>query len=276
MWCGGLESSRRAAPYGPRTRNGTLLVKYDNIDGLEAGPSGGIKDPSRNERKTPVFRSPDRHCAKGPFYVLLQGGNRGGFSLMVKAAIYARVSTDRQNVDLQLEELREYIRRRGWKNCAEHVDNGFTGSDTRRPAFTEMMKNARKRKFDVLVVWKLDRLGRSLKDLIMTLHELGALGIDFASYSDSFIDTSTPHGKLIFHVIGAVSEFERELIRERVKAGLENARRKGRRLGRPMVDDGIIEEARALRGEGMSFRGIARRLGVPESTVRTRLKAGDV
>ena len=134
-----------------------------------------------------------------------------------------------------------------------------------------MMKDARKRRFDVLVVWKLDRLGRSLKDLITTLHELGALGVDFVSYQDSHIDTSTPAGKLVFHMIGAVAEFERDLIRARVKAGIESARRKGRRLGRPTVDDSIIEEARALRDKGMSWRAISRELCVPEATVRTRI-----
>jgi DNA invertase Pin-like site-specific DNA recombinase len=146
-------------------------------------------------------------------------------------AIYARVSTDRQTVDMQIHELKEYIKRRGWNLNREFIDLGYSGSDTKRPAFQEMMNEAKKRKFDVLLVWKLDRLSRSMKDLIMVLNELGGLGIDFVSY-DNNLDTSTPTGKLVFHVIGAVAEFEKDIIKERVKAGLENAKRKGKKLGR--------------------------------------------
>ena len=112
-------------------------------------------------------------------------------------AIYARVSTERQAVDMQLAELREYVQRAGWKIYREFVDEGYTGKNTARPAFKEMMDEARRRKFDVLLVWKLDRLSRSLKDLIGTLDELGHLGIDFISY-DNKIDTSSPTGKLVF------------------------------------------------------------------------------
>jgi DNA invertase Pin-like site-specific DNA recombinase len=121
------------------------------------------------------------------------------------------------------------------------------------------------------LVWKLDRLGRSLKDLVNTLDELGALGIDFVSYENQ-LDTSTPTGKLVFHVIGAVAEFEKDIIRERVKAGLANARRKGKKLGRPPMSDGLLEKAKALRAEGLSFRKIGKRLGVDEGTVRKKTK----
>ena len=186
-------------------------------------------------------------------------------------AIYARVSTDRQTVDMQIHELKEYVKRRGWNLYREFIDQGYSGSDTKRPAFQEMMNEAKKRKFDVLLVWKLDRLSRSMKDLVMVLNELGGLGIDFVSY-DNNLDTSTPTGKLVFHVIGAVAEFEKDIIKERVKAGLENAKRKGKKLGRPGVDDSVIEEAKVLRGQGKSFRTIGKELGISEGVVRRRLK----
>jgi len=131
-----------------------------------------------------------------------------------------------------------------------------------------MMYAARKRRFDVLLVWKLDRLSRSLKDLINTLDELGSLGIHFISY-DNNLDTTTPTGKLVFQIIGAVAEFEKDIIRKRVRAGLENARQKGKRLGRPSVNNDIIEKAVALRKQGLSFRRIEKQLGVGEGRIMT-------
>jgi DNA invertase Pin-like site-specific DNA recombinase len=172
---------------------------------------------------------------------------------------------------MQLAELREYIQRAGWKVYREFVDEGYTGKNTTRPAFKEMMDEARRRKFGVLLVWKLDRLSRSLKDLIGTLDELGHLGIDFISY-DNKIDTSSPTDKLVFQIIGAVAEFERDIISERVKAGLRNARRKGKRLGRPPVSPMVIEKAKKLRKEGLSYRKIGKRLGISEGMVRKGLK----
>lgn len=186
-------------------------------------------------------------------------------------AIYARVSTDRQAVDMQIHELTEYVNRRRWTLYREFVDHGYTGASTKRPAFLEMMNEAKKKKFDVLLVWKLDRLSRSMKDLITTLSELGALGIDFVSYDNS-LDTSTPTGKLVFHVIGAVAEFERDIIRERVVAGLENARRKGKTLGRPQISPVVYEEAKAMRKAGLSFRKIQEATKIHESTIRYKMK----
>jgi DNA invertase Pin-like site-specific DNA recombinase len=141
----------------------------------------------------------------------------------------------------------------------------------KRPAFIEMMSEARKRKFDILLVWKLDRLSRSLKDLINTLDELGHLGIHFISY-DNNLDTTTPTGKLVFQIIGAVAEFEKDIIRERVVAGLENAKQKGKRLGRPKIHAGILEKAKDLRRQGLSFRKIEKQLGVGEGTIRKKIK----
>jgi len=184
-----------------------------------------------------------------------------------RIAIYARVSTDRQSTESQLNALREYAGKRTWIISKEYIDEGYTGSNTKRPAFTAMMADAKKRKFDVLLVYKLDRLSRSLKDLITTLDDLKSMGVDFISY-DNGLDTTTPTGRLIFNVVGAVAEFEKDIIRERVKAGLENAKRKGRRLGRPPVSSRLVDEAKTLRSQGMSFRQIGKRLGIPESTVR--------
>jgi len=186
-------------------------------------------------------------------------------------AIYARVSTDKQKVDMQLRELRNFIKRSDWKVYREFIDQGYTGTNTKRPAFIEMMSEAQKRKFDILLVWKLDRLSRSLKDLINTLDELGHAGINFISY-DNNLDTTTPTGKLVFQIIGAVAEFEKDIIRERVVAGLENAKQKGKQLGRPKIHDGILEKAKELRSQGMSFRKIEKKLGVGEGTIRKRIE----
>ena len=187
------------------------------------------------------------------------------------AAIYARVSTDKQKVDMQLNELRQFADRSGWKIYKEYIDQNFTGANTNRPAFLDMMDAARKRKFDVLLVWKLDRLGRSLKDLINTLDELGSCGIDFVSY-DNNLDTSTPTGKLVFQIVGAVAEFEKDIIKERVVAGLAAARLKGKRLGRPPIPQAVYDKAIKKRADGLSFRKIGKELGIDEGTVRKRLK----
>ena len=188
------------------------------------------------------------------------------------AAIYARVSTDRQKVEMQVEELKSFIRKRGFTPGPAYIDQGFTGGNIQRPAFARMMEDAHKRAFDVLVVWKLDRLSRSLKDLITTLELLGSLGVDFISYDNS-LDTSTPTGKLVFHVVGSVAEFERDIIRERVRAGLANARRNGKRLGRPPILANIREKIHILKGRGLSNYAIARKLKVGEATVRRTLKS---
>ena len=187
------------------------------------------------------------------------------------AAIYARVSTDRQKVDMQLHELRQFAARSGWNIYKEYIDQNYSGGNTKRPAFTAMMDAARKRKFDLLLVWKLDRLSRSLKDLIITLDDLGACGIDFVSY-DNNLDTSTPTGKLVFQIVGAVAEFEKDIIRERVVAGLAAARSKGKRLGRPPISKYVYDRAAEMRAEGLSYRSIGKALGIDEGTIRKRFR----
>lgn len=181
-----------------------------------------------------------------------------------RVALYARVSTLNHNQDpeLQMRELREYAERRGWEIAEEYIDKGVSGSKDSRPALNRMMADACSRKFDAVLVWKLDRFGRSLRHLVNALAELEALGVAFVSLRDN-LDLSTPAGRMLFHVIGAMAEFERSLIQERVKAGLRHARSKGKRLGRPAL---IVDRARiaCLRAQGRGWKAIARemRLGV--------------
>ncbi len=182
----------------------------------------------------------------------------------MRAAIYARVSTVEQNCDNQLIELRRYIEARGWQTGQEYVDRGVSGAKDRRPALDTLIRDAKRRQFDVVVCWRLDRLGRNLKHLITLLEDLQALGVAFVSLAEG-IDATTPAGKLQMHILGAIAEFERERIRERVMAGLQRARTQGVRLGRPprQIDAvGLREVA------GLPAREAARRLGVPRSTLQ--------
>jgi DNA invertase Pin-like site-specific DNA recombinase len=180
----------------------------------------------------------------------------------MKAAIYARVSTSNNGQDptMQTRELREYCERRGWQMAGEYVDVGISGSKEKRPALDRLMAEAHRRRFDAVVVWKFDRFARSVSHLLRALETFQALGIEFVSLSEQ-LDTSTPAGKMVFTVLGAVAELERSLIVERVKAGLRNARAKGKRLGRPrlLVD---ARKVAALRDAGRSWPQIARQLGV--------------
>jgi DNA invertase Pin-like site-specific DNA recombinase len=153
-----------------------------------------------------------------------------------RAAIYARVSTNNNGQDptMQTRELEEYAQRRGWELAGCYIDNGISGSKESRPELDRLMTDAHQRRFDTVLVWKLDRFGRSLRHLVNALAELEALRVAFVSLRDN-LDLSTPSGRLMFQIIGAMAEFERSLIQERVKAGLRNAKAKGRRLGRPRV-----------------------------------------
>lgn len=194
---------------------------------------------------------------------------------IISVAVYARVSTigHGQNVDMQLTEIREYAARRGWTIAGEYVDVGVSGAKESRPQLNRMMKDAHLRKFDAVVCWKLDRLGRSIKHLIVTIEDLDAYGIAFISLRDS-LDLSTPSGRLMLHLLAAFATFERELIRERVTAGIQAARRRGVRLGRPRtyVDARKIEE---LRNSGISWRAIGKRLGVSTRTAGRALRQGN-
>jgi DNA invertase Pin-like site-specific DNA recombinase len=183
-----------------------------------------------------------------------------------RVALYSRVSTTHgQDPELQLRELREYAGSRGWKIVQEYVDQGVSGSKDSRPALNRLMSDAHQRKIDAVLVWKLDRFGRSLRHLVNALAELEALGVAFISLRDN-LDLSTPSGRLMFQIIGAMAEFERSLIQERVKAGLRNAKAKGQRLGRPCSDVDKAE-VEALRASGASWRAVAEKLGVGVGTV---------
>ncbi len=181
----------------------------------------------------------------------------------MKAAIYARCSTTEQTVHLQLDGLREYAQVRGLEIVEEYVDEGISGSKVKRPALDRMLAEAHRRRFDTVLVWKLDRLGRSLGHLIRLVDTLGSLGVDLVSLGDPGLDTTSPHGRLIFAVMGAVAEFERDLIRERTRAGLASARRRGRQLGRhEALDSTQKARARRMANAGQSHRQIAETLGV--------------
>jgi putative DNA-invertase from lambdoid prophage Rac len=148
-----------------------------------------------------------------------------------RVAVYARVSTFEQDPENQLQELRRYCEARGW-TAVEYVDRGVSGSKDKRPALDALLKNAKRRRFDVLVCWRLDRLGRNLRHLVTILEDLQHVGVAFVSLGEG-IDCTTPAGKLQLHILAALAEFERERIRERVLAGLQRARAQGKRLGRP-------------------------------------------
>ena len=181
----------------------------------------------------------------------------------MRVAIYARVSTLDQEPENQLAELRRYVEARGW-TAVEYVDHGVSGSKESRPALDALVRDAKRRKFDVLVCWRLDRLGRNLRHLILLLDELNALGIGFVTLGEG-IDTTSPTGRLVLHVLGAISEFERERIRERVLAGLQRARTQGRRLGRPQA---TIPAERLATVAHLSLTDGALVLGVSRSTLK--------
>ena len=184
-----------------------------------------------------------------------------------RVALYARVSTHNghQDPELQLRELRAFAQARGWTVAGEYVDRGVSGSKDRRPELDLLMTGARSRTFDILLVWKLDRFARSLKHLVTAIAEFEALGVQFVSLRDN-LDLTTPSGRLMFHVIGAMAEFERALIQERVRAGLRNARAKGKRLGRPTVSIPTAKVQR-LRAQGLSWSRIAEAIGVAKATL---------
>jgi DNA invertase Pin-like site-specific DNA recombinase len=188
-----------------------------------------------------------------------------------RVALYARVSTSngQQDPEMQLRELREYAKHRGLIIIGEYVDR-MSGSKDSRPALNQLMTDASRRKFDTVLVWKLDRFGRSLRHLVNAIAELEALGVAFISFRDN-LDLSTPSGRLMFHVVSAMAEFERALIQERVKAGLRNAKAKGKRLGRPRADVDL-SQVEALRASGASWREIAGKLGIGLGTVHRSLQ----
>jgi DNA invertase Pin-like site-specific DNA recombinase len=189
---------------------------------------------------------------------------------ITRVALYARVSTlNNQDPEMQLSELREYAARRGWQIVEEFTEQGVSGCKESRPALNRLMSDACRRRFDAILVWKIDRFGRSLKHLVNALAELAALGVAFISLRDN-LDLSTPSGRLMFQIIGAMAEFERALIQERVRAGLRNARNKGKKLGRPRVTVDASKIA-FLRTQGRSWAEIVAEMGVGKGTAQRAL-----
>jgi DNA invertase Pin-like site-specific DNA recombinase len=188
---------------------------------------------------------------------------------MVRVAVYLRVSTIDQSTDLQRLEVEQYLKLRGW-TAINFFEDKASGTNDNRVQFQEMMKQAKARKFDVLVCWKLDRLFRSMKHLVVTLGELQELNIQFISLKDQ-IDLTTSSGRLMMHLIAAFAEFEADLIKERVNAGLRNAKAKGKILGRPRVINPNVVVS--LRQKGLSLSEIARQIGASKSSVSKTLTA---
>ena len=186
-----------------------------------------------------------------------------------RAAIYVRVSTDRQTVENQLRELRQIAERRGWEVVKEYDDAGISGSKGRndRPGLDEMLKDAQRRRFDVVMAWAIDRLGRSLIDLLGTIQQLETCGVDL--YLDQqAIDTTTPTGRLMFQITGAFAEFERSIIRQRIRAGLRRAVEAGKQLGRPKIDPALEKRIQSQLRAGKGMLAIARECKVGTGTVQ--------
>jgi DNA invertase Pin-like site-specific DNA recombinase len=191
----------------------------------------------------------------------------------MRVAIYGRVSTDGQSVNTQLSELRDVAERRGWTIAQEFTDKGISGAKGRdqRPALDAMLKAAMRREFDVVAAWSVDRLGRSLQHLVAGLSDLQAASVGLYLHKQG-LDTSTPSGRAMFGMLGVFAEFEREMIRERVNAGIRNAKTKGTKsgkpIGRPKLDRSIEKRVRELRGQSWGVNRIAKKLGIGSGTVR--------
>ncbi|MGB2591554.1 MAG: recombinase family protein [Candidatus Acidiferrum sp.] len=184
-----------------------------------------------------------------------------------RTAIYARVSTTNhgQDVKLQTGELEQFVQARGWHLVDSYLDLGISGNKDKRPQLDRLMADAHKRRFDAVIVWRFDRFARSVSHLLRALETFNALGVAFVSLSEN-VDTTTPTGKMIFTVLGAVAELERSLIVERVRAGMRNAKAKGKAIGRPKVNVNTTQIAR-LRDSGASWRAIAKTTGLSIGTV---------
>jgi DNA invertase Pin-like site-specific DNA recombinase len=193
---------------------------------------------------------------------------------MKKVAIYVRVSTDKQTVENQLRELHQIAERRGWEVVDEYHDAGISGSKSReaRPGLDEMLKDAQQRRFDVVMAWAIDRLGRSLIDLLGTIQALEACGVDLYLDQQS-IDTTTPAGKLMFQITGAFAEFERSMIRQRVRAGLKRAVERGSTLGRPKISPDVEKRIQGQLRAGKGILATAKELGVGTGTVHRIARA---
>lgn len=194
--------------------------------------------------------------------------------MSIKVALYARVSTDRQTTENQLQELRAVGERLGWEIVGEYIDQGISGAKGRdqRPAFDKLLKGAMRKEFDLIAAWSVDRLGRSLQDLVGFLGEIHSKGVNLYLHQQG-LDTTTPAGKAMFQMMGVFAEFERAMIQERVKSGLARAKADGKTLGRPKVDQGTELKVIQMRAEGTGIKAIAKRLGIGVGTVQRIVKA---
>jgi len=191
----------------------------------------------------------------------------------MRVAIYARVSTEDQKCDLQLRELREYVSRRGWELTKEYVDTGWSGKLNARPALNKLKDDARIRRFDIVVVWKLDRWGRSLVSCIESIQELTGLGVRFIAVTQNLdTDTANPMATFMLHIMAAFAQLEREMIRERVIAGINAAHHRGVKFGRPKVIYSK-KKALAMRAEGATMQEIAKKFKVGLGTIHRMLHA---
>ena len=191
---------------------------------------------------------------------------------MKRIGVYLRVSTQDQSTELQLKEIKAYLAARGWDDVKIYEDKA-TGTNANRAMLKALLNDVRERKIDTVIVWKLDRFARSLKDLITMLQELNELGVEFISLKDQ-LDLSTSAGKLMVHIIGAFAQFEADIIKERVRAGIANAKSKGQKLGRPVQID--ASKVIALRSEGWSLGKIAKQLGVSKAGVHKTLSENSI
>lgn len=190
-----------------------------------------------------------------------------------RAARYIRVSRSDQAPGLQLDETLDFIERRGWRLDETYQDHGVSGSKTNRPALGKLLKDAKRKRFDVLVVWRSDRLFRSTRHMVNTLAELDAWGIHFVSVTEPF-DTTTPQGRLLFTVVSAFAEFERDLLIERTKSGMQAAQKRGAQIGRPSAHVDLTQVT-TLRAKGYSWRKTATELGVSVTTLRRKVTAAE-
>ncbi len=189
----------------------------------------------------------------------------------IRVAQYVRVSKLDQDPTLQEHETAELVRARGWTIAETYVDHGISGAKARRPGLDKMLRDARKGRFDLVLVWRSDRLFRSLKDMVATIEELSSIHVGFVSCREPF-DTTSASGRLMLHLVSAFAEFERAVLVERVRAGLAVARRRGARIGRPRVRVDL-ERAHELRAKGMTVRQVARELKIGAATLCRALAA---
>jgi len=189
----------------------------------------------------------------------------------MKVALYTRVSTNDQSVQMQSSDLKGYCQQRRFEVYKEYADQGISGTKDKRPGLDELMDDARKKKFDAVLCWRFDRFARSTKHLITALEEFRHLGIDFISYQEN-IDTASPLGKAMFTIVSAIAELERNILLERVRAGLKRAKENGAILGRPKRLDLDVKELQKMRKKGLSFRQIAKQVKACPGTVYKSLK----